>query len=317
MNLRRFHVNFNEIYTPHISFFITSMCNWNCYYCDIPKITNQKSTTLTILQKHSYIFEYINKLKCPVSLTGGELGLVPTNVIDYLFGHFDVPLLIPTNGTFIKNGMFDHYKDHIYKLVYHVSIDLEQRDWTFINENDVDILDYVVILTHSNIMLFEEFLRHFPFKLNPKLSRVKEKNVFNNVHLTHADLLELRKIAIKYEHKLNSNFIHNIEWQLTKKKNIESLAKLCKNACLLPQIDLVDEQILACCTSYDDNTKIKLNEDNFLSSICGDNNKLFNDTLSIACETCNRVDLLSDISNVLLKKYQRNKMYGKLCQNKS
>lgn len=282
-----------------INLFITSYCNWNCSYCDIPYIEN-KHTTIEILNKHSYIFDIFNHYKIPVILTGGEPGLLPKDTIDYIFSNFTTTISVATNGIY-----YDRFNDKylISDYIYHIQSNSDKLP----ERTSKSVIQYSVVVTRDN---FNKVLTLL--KINPNvLFRVR----IVRSKLENQERLLLSKSQLKqllYNTSFKPNII-DIKYLLKNyyDEKYNSKTKLCcKHICPNPTIDLVNERILRCCTGYTHVSSVPLNKENFLKAIFGYAPQIFPKKLDYVCKTCNRVSIISKLDYYLNYIYNLRKIYN-------
>lgn len=120
------------------SFLLTERCNWDCEYCYFPSVKNPTDTTIDILRKHlPYINRIINRVKPNVyiDIQGGEVGLLPAEVLAFLLKSINIPVVISTNGVFLEKEY--HTRPDIRPYIKQINYHLIQTP------NDVAIPDYI------------------------------------------------------------------------------------------------------------------------------------------------------------------------------
>lgn len=144
-----------------------TQCNWNCVYCAFKRVPNVYMTQETI-NKHEYVYDYINKKKnSTIVIEGGEIGLIKDNyLLEELFTKFNNKIIINTNGTFFDIDRSSLYK-YIDKVFYHVAPDaktlfkIELLDvpmeviYGLVDDDEVDREKFVLYNNHIKIDYLE------------------------------------------------------------------------------------------------------------------------------------------------------------------
>jgi molybdenum cofactor biosynthesis enzyme MoaA len=106
-------VNFN--------FILTEECNWDCEYCQFPRIKNPKTVTMEQLKMH---LEYIKDFNISgyMDVQGGEIGLVPENILEYFLETMGRKMYVSTNGIFLNKKMHlnEKIRPYIKMIQWHI-----------------------------------------------------------------------------------------------------------------------------------------------------------------------------------------------------
>lgn len=109
-----------------VTLFMTEMCNKTCSYCDIPRLVNPQSTNRELFFKYFPILNNSDKFTW-FTITGGEPGLVDSDLWEFMFKDLKHPTRINTNGIFFDKGYFDKYYDSIFEIGYHPVVELGEQ----------------------------------------------------------------------------------------------------------------------------------------------------------------------------------------------
>lgn len=133
---------------------ITNKCNWFCDYC----LADTHNTNEVDFSKLTKVINNI-KNKSLVSLTGGEVGILPPEKINTIFNILNnkqCDICIDTNGTFIEN--YPEYYNKVVDYFYHCS---EKLDNTIKEFNDPDNkITYMIVVSDSNFENAFEFIEN-------------------------------------------------------------------------------------------------------------------------------------------------------------
>lgn len=252
-------------------------CNWDCSYCDRPKIVNQNNVNFDILREYyPKIVKWIGD-DCDIHISGGETGLVNEDVLDFLFS-FDKKLIVETNGTFFKK-YYDKYYDRIKEITYHCVPELDREiEYNIIDEK----VKYLVVVHHKNIHLLEDFIRkngnrnwilqyYYPKFIGGDHEKFK---------LTRSDYFTLIK-----------NFSSLVDYRelsrrISEPNNIDELRVKCAEQFDFVGFDFVNGRIKFCKQSHSFTNSTELNEENFDLLL---RDKLKNPKMDEICRTCTEV----------------------------
>lgn len=261
-----------------INFVITEVCNWECEYCLFPKIKNKKHTSIEKIEKHyRYINEIIKKLDFPVSVQGGEIGLVPVNILECFFSKINKPIDVSTNGEFLKRNIHNNpiIKSKINKILLHVTNNIQEK----ININfDIENSICGIVDISNNPIEIKKFIeknKHIYFEYIDY-----DNGIYDEIKPhSHFDLYEaiknLNNVSNWAKERLTTRFDKNL--------------KECQNQCMRLHpcifVDLVNEKIPLCIRNY--NTVYKeLNKENLIETIKGINSF---DYTNNTCKSCIRI----------------------------
>lgn len=263
-------------------FILTEKCNWDCDYCDIPEILDQKETNLEILSRHlPYIKEIMDRLGDLIvffSIVGGEVGLLPLEVLQYFFKTLNKEMIVSTNGKFMEQGYHIDpvLRPYIKEIYYHIhprpknfKIDYDWIDNDiFINKGIVsdNADDMINFIKRNPDIKFNYVEFEFPIKGN------LQKNDSNYAYLLK-NLEELPNVT--------QNAKRIIRSRLVEKKG---LREQCRDYNQTVDIDLVNENILFCHRSM--NNHIALNKKNLIKRLKSFPKDIFKDN---KCNSCTRL----------------------------
>jgi organic radical activating enzyme len=261
---------------PSFSFILTEKCNWNCPYCYFSKLEYPKEPMMLRYQKHlPYIKKIIDKLGdlvVNIDIQGGEVGLVPEDIMEYFFETIDRPIAVSTNGMFIEKGYHENpkIKPHIANIMYHVTENFDRPPQFNIGSMGI---------VHDDI---ETMVRYI--KDNPNI-------MFDYVEFEF-DINEHREMDIDMYQELYEK-IENLNNISDNAKNIINQRRLyenpnhrdnCKKYNHSILIDLVNANICLCQRQLDIN--IPLTEENLIYRLKTFPKDIFKDD---HCESCTRL----------------------------
>ena len=258
------------------NFIITEECNIMCKYCVFPKIENPHTATLEVLKKH---LPYIKEIEISgyMDVQGGEIGLVPDDVLEYFFTTMDTKMYVSTNGLFLFKKM-DKFKKYIETVQWHVThtpmryliIPDVNHDELFISKGIVhdDIDDMVGFIESNKDMEFH----YIDFEYD--IEKPIEYNAIKYIKLYG---------AIKDLKNLSDDAKERIKGRMTENRNRR---KLCmeENDSIL--IDLVNEKICLCQRNMHIN--VNLTERNLKERIKTKPKDFFN-LSDVSCKSCGRL----------------------------
>lgn len=105
----------------NFNFILTEKCNWECDYCYFSGVEEPKTVTMNQLKKHlDYIKDFI--IEGYMDVQGGEIGLVPENILEYFFKTMRKQMFISTNGVFLnrKYHLNENIRPFIKMIQWHV-----------------------------------------------------------------------------------------------------------------------------------------------------------------------------------------------------
>ena len=277
-----------------ITFFLTEFCDKKCQYCDIPLIKKKKNSDIKNIKKYiPKIKQQINK-NTEIRLTGGEIGFLSKETIDYLFNELE-NITINTNGFFLEK--YPQYIEKCEKIYYHPStffssetklLDYENIIYQFpVINNKIDwvedLLNTISDETKISLLIFDD-------KQNTKQKFQEE--ILNQLE----ELLWKKKF---YEIDLFKNI------QLNKKININLLRNICSQKSIDLSIDFVNLKIQQCVCSHTFSSSVDLTDENIEN---------FNNLKFIRSEICGSCFHCLKLYDALI--YQiKNKKNEKICFN--
>jgi hypothetical protein len=267
-------------------------CNWDCEYCDFPLIKNPKATNMEILQKHlPYIKEIMDDLGELVvfrDISGGEIGLLPLELLQYIFTTIDAKIVISTNGLFMDKGyhldpILRPYIDglwvHVHQKPGNFKIDYDYHDdEIFVNKGIVhdDIQDMIDFIKMNPQIEFNYVEFEFPIGENRKMNPAMYIELLN----------KLKPLSNVTQGALNL-----IEARINEPPH---LMERCRDYHQSIAIDLARERILLCHRAMD--TSIPLTKENLLKRLVTPPKDLFH---SDKCKSCTRLYAGKMLGNVI------------------
>lgn len=172
---------------------LTQKCNWRCWYCDHPKISNPQTVSLDYFNEFCEQFLAAKgKSNIEVSLEGGEIGLLSEDYLDVVFASgLSDTYTITTNGLFMKKDYHTKYKDKIHHILYHVTPEMNET-LTFPRydfDPSIQVL-YTMVVHKNNIKFLDDFLTYnkdvifLPHYLQPRTDNLNfmNKNDFQQIY---------------------------------------------------------------------------------------------------------------------------------------
>ena len=254
-------------------FILTEQCDWDCEYCEFPLIQKPKHTTIETLSKHlPYIKKTMDKMGNFIdflSVDGGELGLLPVETLEYFFKTIDHPMVVCTNGEFIRKGYVYRFRDYITEVWYHASLEetiiyIDDIIKTGIVHNDVDELIRFII-EHPYIDL-----DYVELEFDVTKKRDVDYSMYEKLYNNIKPLSNVSKKAKKI-----------VESRITELRN---LRKMCADYNSTIVVDLINERIPLCHRSQ--KSYIQLNETNFKYRLTHFPLKIYKEN---NCQTCTRL----------------------------
>lgn len=265
-----------------ISLILTEKCDWDCHYCMFPFLSCRNETNETILQRHlPYIADIIYKLRMNqitvnLDIQGGEVGLLPPNVLREFFQIMKMPVAVSTNGEFLKQGyhLDEDIQPYISTILWHVTNDFS----AVVEDYEDDKTPISRGIVHDDIFEIMEFIRnnqHIMFDYVEFEFDIKEARQMK-VDMYHV-LIEM----LKQVKNITDNVIHRLEARIFENpKNRDNCRDLNSSVVL----DMVNETICLCQRNTMDN--IPLTEDKLRLRLKGFPRNFFKGD---GCETCTRL----------------------------
>jgi len=265
---------------------LSEKCQWNCKYCDFPTFqSTAKHVTIDSLKEQVKILKKFDLSKWNICIEGGEIGLVPEEVLDYWFFESNVApsYHVATNGLFLEK-YYEKYKDKIHTVLYHCLPDVKKDSIGKIKEYNIskDILYYTVVLTPENIDYIHDFLYYY-------------KDLTWSIHVLQPRIAETVNMDLSYYEKvldtlkslpeINQHYAKRYEKivQDLKTDNVMKKRIFCANDYSKSMVDLVKQEINRCCITYTGD-RVKFTEENFAKLLRND--KLFPLLEKGRCEDC-------------------------------
>lgn len=276
---------------------LTQKCQWKCWYCDHPSISNPQTCDKDDLKQLINVLLELkdNRKDVEVLLEGGEIGLLDEDLLDLIFysGVSD-KYSITTNGLFMKRGFHNRYKDKINYILYHVAPEVEFDTKFEYYQNGLPI-QYTAVVHKNNLQQFERLLENnvdcmfLPHFLQPRRNDLNfmDKDDFQRIYKIIKDKKNVFDF-IKLRVKLISEVLD--------KNSLKSLQLSCQKKMTKTIINLPTKKIHRCCVSMN-SAQVDLNKENLIKILKGDN--IFDSSDAEMCLNC-----IS--SNVFMKLYNMN-----------
>jgi hypothetical protein len=265
------------------SLILTEKCNWGCEYCYFPRLSKPKEPKLEIFQKHlPYIKEVMDILNhhdllVNIDIQGGEVGLIPLELLQYYFQTIKYKTAVSTNGLFLKRGyhLDEKIRPFIGMIMWHVATDLTSKIEVDYNDDDLfiskgivhnDVDEIVTFLKENDHILFDYIEFEFDLTKSRKM----------DVLMYHDLLNKIKKID-----NITDNARSILESRLSEKEQHRDNCRRYNGSIL---IDLVNENICLCQRQL--NESIPLNKMNLIKRLKSFPNDLFDGG---GCSTCTRL----------------------------
>lgn len=223
----------------NFNFILTEDCNWDCDYCHFPSVKNPRTTTIEILQRHlPYLKDW--EITGYMDVQGGEIGLVPENILEYFLETMGRKMYFSTNGVFLNKKMHlnEKIRPYIKMIQWHVFPN-PNGDAYVENIKDKGIIitrgivhddaDEMIDFLNNNKHLYIEYI-DFDYSLDSVVThdRAKYMDLYHKLnHLENISEGAKNRIRDRAQEK-------------------EGLRMVCKTSNDSVLIDLVNEKICLC-----------------------------------------------------------------------
>jgi hypothetical protein len=264
---------------PSFSFVMNQKCDWDCPYCYFRHFRFD-NVSLEVYQKHlPYIKKIIDKLGdlvVNIDIQGGEVGLIPVEILEYFFQTLKKPIVVSTNGMFMEKGYHNNplIKPYIDRIFFHY--------WDFSGRKtkDYDIKDIPVLrgICHSRVDGLVNFIKGNPdvmfeyveFEFDIDEPRKMDVDMYNSLYESIQDFDNVSEYAKGI-----------IRGRLNERPDHRNNCRRYNHSIL---IDLVNAKICLCQRQLDIN--IPLTEENLLYRLRTFPKDVFDND---HCETCTRL----------------------------
>ena len=253
-----------------VNIILTTKCNWDCDYCNCTKY-GEYIVTKDSIDRHVHYIKDI--LDCEYVLSGGEIGLVPQDILAYLLKKMDRPVVINTNGLFMEKGyhLNPEIRRYIDKIYYHVVAHPEKKKVPFHFDDNINILYGI---TGSNINGLVDFIKE---NEGLNISYIGMDNKFDN------SIMDYMKLYISVKDYPNvKDALPLLESYCLKQNKIHLYRKKCSMTNFA--IDL-SKEVICKCGFRNKHIDIELSEENLIKVTTEFN--VFPDTDN--CDKCSRV----------------------------
>jgi len=284
---KQHYVDFNKQY--YIS--LTEHCNWQCEYCDFPKIAKCKSapidrvlTAFDMLKEatdHDQNIEY--------GLEGGEIGILSQDYLDQVFAHDLTPTYnICTNGLFMERGYHTRYADKIHYILHHVQPKLDENfyipEYTYADDIKVE---YAFVVDKTNIYngILEKVINDYIDNDRYFIIHILQPRTPGLDLLGVEDFKKLYSI-IKDKPNIEPHFILRVAKiiaNIERTSWVNSRRTICANSYQQPIFDLPNNRINRCCISITGDA-IPFTHDNLTKLY--NNEKVFPTSTDKVCDGC-------------------------------
>jgi len=263
----------------NFNFIITEKCNWECSYCFFPRIENQKHPKLKNLQKH---IPYIKDIPIDgyMDVQGGEIGLVPIDILEYFFTTMKQKMYISTNGLFLTKKMHlnEKIRPYIEMIQWHVHPEPCNNIHIYdIHDKEIFISKGIVGSSMDNMINFLNYNKHIMFHY------IDFEYYRNDLVFHDADKYRSLYAKINHIENLTEDAKQRIRKRVTESKDLRSKCMFHNDSIL---IDLVNENICLCQRNLDVN--VNLTEKKLLERIETEPIDFFNLDM-ISCYSCGRL----------------------------
>lgn len=147
----------------NFNLFLTSKCNWGCNYCfrtEFDIRANDDSETNNRILKYVPI---ISKMTDDILLTGGEIGLVSPDILDFIFNMFKKSTIrIATNGTWFETESYQKYKFNKNIMILYHTVENLFDDIKYEKIEDNINIKYNFVVTGKNYQDVPQLLSRYP-----------------------------------------------------------------------------------------------------------------------------------------------------------
>ena len=265
------------------SFILTEKCNWNCEYCYFSNISKQKRPKIEIFQKHlPYIKNIIDKLEkhkiqVNTDIQGGEVGLIPLEILQDFFQTLQYKMVVSTNGEFLKRGyhLDEKIRPFIGAILWHVSTKFDSKIEVDYNDKDVFISRGIV---HHDIDEMVNFIKDNPHII---FDYVEFEFNLNDIRTMRASMYHSLINRLKDVENVTTNARNILELRLLEKEDLRSNCTMANGSVV---IDLVNENICLCQRNPED--CMPLNRASLIERLTGFPNQFFEGS---GCNSCTRL----------------------------
>jgi len=256
------------------NFIITEECNVICKYCVFPKIENPHTATMEVLQKH---LPYIKELEISgyMDVQGGEIGLVPDDILEYFFVIMDTKMFVSTNGLFLNK--IDKFKKYIDIVQWHVTptpmksllIPDVNHDELFISKGIVhdDIDDMVEFIKSNKNIQFHYIDFEYDIEQHIEYNAIKYIKLYRKIK-------DLKNLSDDAKERIKGRTVENLNRRRCMEENDSIL------------IDLVNEKICLCQRNM--HVNVSLTKEN-LERRMETKPRDFFDLSDTTCKSCGRL----------------------------
>jgi hypothetical protein len=250
-----------------ISLRLGEVCNKNCSYCDYNEIRKVRKIDRYLFKSNlPMVFEILNNIdNLNLSITGGETGLIPLDILTEVFDSTNKLISVPTNGLFIEKQYHIKFKDRI-NIIYYHCVD-EITNTVIVDPIMFDNVEYFILVHKDNLKYLDSFLKNNP-NLLFTIKLIEQRGEKQLPLLEQLDLYELLHILEKHTN-YKYNIVEYLHWycNVISTNRIESIRYKCSTHCYIPQIDFVYNCIRKCYKSYTDFPTVSLTRENVINSI--------------------------------------------------
>lgn len=283
-----------------ISLRLGELCNKNCTYCDYNEIKPKEINLKLFEEKLNFVGDFINKNNFDYSITGGEPGLINTEIFNSVFSKLKNKCIITTNGLFIEKDYHVIFDKNISEIYYHC-IDEINSD-ILIEKINNDKIKYLIVVHADNITKLPIFLnnnKHITFDI--KLVEQRSEKIPPLLSLENLyNLLDI----VSANKNINKNIISNLSSyiHLIEDDEIYNIRITCSKKCFTPQIDFVHNVIRKCYKSYTHFPTIELTEENLSKTIKYQIEEF--DKFNSICNECTYIYNFRNINSILISRHR-------------
>jgi len=241
---------------------LTEICNWQCSYCDFPKLNKPKSAPI------ERVLEYFDMLKeatghdqtIEYGLEGGEIGILSQDYLDQVFAHdLTETYTICTNGLFMERGYHERYKDKIHYILYHTQPEITNNCIIpdFIYDPSIKV-EYALVITKTNLYdgTLEKVINDYIANDRYFIFHILQPRTLGLDLLGIDDFKKLYSI-LEGKPNVEPHFIIRVAKiiaNLEKTSWVNSRRTICANSYQQPIFDIPNERINRCCISISGDT---------------------------------------------------------------
>lgn len=268
----------------NFNFILTEDCNWDCDYCYFSGLKRSggiiRTTTMEILQRHlPYLKDW--QITGYMDVQGGEIGLVPEDILEYFLETMGRKMYFSTNGDFLnkKIHLNEKIRPYIKMIQWHVFPnpngdayveDIKDSGIVIVRGIVHDNADEMIDFLNNNKHLYIEYI-DFDYGLDVEVKHDRAKYLDFYHKLNHLE-------------NISEGAKNRIRQRAQEKEGLRSICQTRNDSVL---IDLVNERICLCQRSM--NVEVQLTLGALWNRCKTDPVDFFLDIDNGHCKSCGRL----------------------------